>query len=118
MVKLEEFNATFSGNNLGEILSAPEKEDFLKRFCLQYKDKPLPTNLDTEIRIHMGKYYVHNFCKQYYADQSLVIRRNEIKFNDSEGAMYFLLTNTKEVKDYINFPISYTNEGYRFGITN
>lgn len=118
--KLNKLNTNFNIAHLGHKMPMFEKLGIEKRFCMKYKDKKLPIsrNLAKDFNIHLGDYYKHKFCSFYYKKPKLQMYEKETKLNDRDGYIYYYLADKKSVYAFWGVNISYTKEGYKYGISN
>ncbi len=114
--KIAQFNGELKSNAAILILGLKEKEDFIRRLCTKYIDTPLPANPRTDPRVLLGLYYENHFCKIYESDNSLLIHRKEVKFDNYTGSMYFFLSDGDQVLEFFHWPVSYTDSGYKYGV--
>jgi hypothetical protein len=118
--KLIEVNKDFAIEKLGKILPPYEQQVLLKRFCTKYEGTSLPPEVTDLARSKIGidQYYIQKFCLAYYENPNLKIYEQEIQLDEQSGSIFYYLTDGKKVSDFLYSPLSYTKNGYRYGIAD
>jgi len=117
---LQSLNKDFSVEKLGTKMSKIDENLFIQNKCSKFKDKELPVSKDLarDFKIDLGNFYRHKFCLTYTNNPNTVIYKKEVKQDTLYGYLDYFITDEIKVLDFRRIPISYTQKGYREGISS